>query len=86
MDAVLTITVAGQQGDLKEPVNFDATDGDIKQWAAEAVRNGNVPGIDAMPNVSFTDYVVERYQATENRPLTLSLRPKVPFGSLINDR
>jgi hypothetical protein len=67
-------------GDLPDPVNFDATDADIKTWATEAVRNGDVPGIDADPNVDFTDFVVDRFVAKDDKGNRLFLRPKAAFG------
>lgn len=80
-EARLNITVNGQNGDLIDPVAFDAADGDIKQWAMEAVRGGGVPGITADPGVNFTDFVVDRFTATEARPYSLlQIRPKTPFG------
>jgi hypothetical protein len=79
--ARVNITHGGANGDLPDPVNFDATDGDIKQWATEAVSGGGVPGITADTNVDFTDYVVDRFTATDVRPHPLiQLRPKTPFG------
>ncbi len=80
MDARLNITFSGQNGDLPDTVNFDATDGDVKQWAAEAVHGGYIPGIAADPNADFTDFVVDRIGATEDLPPRLFLRPKTPFG------
>lgn len=80
MDAILNITVNGQNGELPQPVFFDATDVDVKAWAAEAVRNGNVPGIDADPNVDFRDFVVDRFSAKDTLPARLVIRPKTPFG------
>lgn len=78
--ARLTITYKGEQGDLPDPVSFDATDGDLKQVATEAVRAG-IPGIDADPGVDFTDFVVDRFAAKNDVPYNrLSLRPKTPFG------
>jgi hypothetical protein len=80
--AKLTITYGGQQGDLPDPVSYDATDGDLKQMAAESVRQGYVPGIDAVQNVDFTDFVVDRFPARNDVPFNrLSLRPKTPFGA-----
>lgn len=80
-EARLNITYGGENGELPDPVSFDATDGDIKAWAAEAIQNGSVPGIKADVNADFTDFVVDRFSATEevdhNR---LMLRPKTPFG------
>ena len=79
--ARVNVTWAGQNGDLPDPVNFDATDGDIKQWLTEAIRNGSVPGIQADPNANLTDFVVDRFAPTDARPFQmLSLRPKTPFG------
>lgn len=80
-EAIFRITYNGQQGDLADPVSWDAADGDLKTWAAEAVRNGNVPGIDADRNVSFHDFVVDRFAAKDGQPHRVALRPKTPFGS-----
>jgi len=78
--AKLTITYNGQQGDLPDPVSYDAGDGDVKQWAAEALRNGGIPGIDAT-EADFHDFVVDRFPARQDVPFNrLSLRPKTPFG------
>jgi hypothetical protein len=80
--AKLNITYNGQQGDLPDPVSFDSADGDIKQMATEAVRAGDVPGIDAVGNVRFDDFVVDRFAARDDVPFNrLSLRPKTPFGT-----
>lgn len=80
-EARLNITFAGQNGDLADPVAYDATDADIKRWASEAIANGSVVGINATAGADFTDFVVDRFPATEaityNR---LMLRPKTPFG------
>ena len=80
-EARVNITWAGQNGDLPDPVFFDATDGDIKNWASEAIRNGDVPGIRADANVDFTDFIVDRFGPNDARPYSLlQLRPKTPFG------
>jgi hypothetical protein len=78
--ARLNITFGGNNGDLMDPVFFDATDGDIKTWATEAVANGSVPGIPADANADFTDFVVDRFTANAERPALIQLRPKTPFG------
>ena len=79
--AKLTITYGGLQGDLPDPMSFDMSDADIKRVATESVRDGYVPGIDATPNVDFTDFVVDRVPARADVPFNrLSLRPKTPFG------
>jgi hypothetical protein len=80
MDAILNITVNAQNGDLQQTVSFDATDADVKAWATEAVRNGDVPGIDADPIVDFRDFVVDRFVPKDTLPARLVLRPKTPFG------
>jgi len=79
-EATLNITWNGQNGTLPDPVFFDATDSDIKTWAAEAVRNGGIPGIAGDAAVNFTDFVVDRFPAGDDLPSRLFLRPKVPFG------
>lgn len=79
-EAQLNITWNGQQGELPDPVNVDAADGDVLQWATEAVRAGDVPGIDAAPNVNFQDFVVQRFAAKDDLPNRIFIRPKVPFG------
>ena len=80
--AKLSITYNGQQGELPDPVSYDAADGDIKAMATEAVRGG-IPGIDAA-EANFNDYVVDRFPARQDVPYNrLMIRPKTPFG-LIN--
>ena len=81
-EARVNITWNGSNGDLEATVNRDATDGDIKQWVAEAIRSGSVPGIPADPAVDLTDFVIDRFGPTEARPYALLVtRPKVPFGA-----
>jgi hypothetical protein len=80
-EARVNITYAGGNGDLPDPVNFDAGDADVKQWVTEAVQAGGVPGIPISPNADFRDFVVDRFPPNEARPHNLiSIRPKVPFG------
>ncbi len=80
-EARLNVTYAGANGDLPDPVSFDALDADIKQWATEAVRTGGVPGIPANQAANFADFVVDRFAANDARPVNLiQLRPKTPFG------
>lgn len=79
--ARVNITYSGENGDLPDPVFFDASDSDIKAWATEAVAAGSVPGIPANDNVDFADFIVDRFasnaEVAYNR---LVLRPKTPFG------
>lgn len=80
-EARVNITYGGKNGDLPDPVMFQATDGDIKAWVTEAVRNGGVPGLAPAPDADFSDFIVDRFDATEVRPYHLIvLRPKTPFG------
>lgn len=79
--ARVNITYKGENGDLPDPVFFDASDGDIKTWAAEAVRGGSIPGIPVDAAADFNDFVVDRFSANAERPYNLvQIRPKTPFG------
>lgn len=80
--ARLNITVNGQQGDLPDLVSYDMTDTEIFQVALESVRQGYVPGIDAIDNPSFANYRVDRFPARDDVPYNrLSLRPKTEYGA-----
>jgi len=80
-EARVNVTWAGQNGDLPDPVAYDAPDTAIRQWITEAVRGGSVPGIDADPRADFSDFVVDRFPASGDRPNRLMIRPKTPFGA-----
>ena len=80
-EAKVNVTYSGSNGDLPDPVRFDATDVEVKQWVAEAIRGGGIAGIPADQNADITDFVVDRFRPTDARPHNLlSLRPKTPFG------
>lgn len=80
--ARMTITYGGQQGDLPDDVMFDATDEDLKRMAGEAVRGGDIPGIDPVGDVELDNFVVDRFPAREDVPFNrISIRPKTPFGA-----
>ncbi len=80
-EARVNVTYKGQNGDLPDPVNFEATNGDVLGWAAEAIRTGGIPGIATDPGVNLADFVVDRFEPTEARPWNLlQIRPKTPFG------
>ena len=80
-NARVNVTYAGENGDLPDTVHFDSTDGDIRAWVTEAVANGGVPGIPATLDANFTDFVIDRFAANEDRPYNLiQVRPKTPFG------
>ena len=79
--ARVNVTYKGSNGDLPDPVVFDAADGDVKAWVTEAVANGSVPGIPADAGADFTDFVVDRFGPTEEYDYNrIFVRPKTPFG------
>jgi len=78
--AQLNITWNGQNGDLPDPIAYDMSDSDVRQLAKEVVSNEGIPGVTQDANADFTDFVVDRYPATEEKPNRVMLRPKVPFG------
>jgi hypothetical protein len=80
MEAKLNITYSGSNGDLIDMISYDLSDSEIRRIATEAVASGSVPGI-AATNPDFSDFVIERFGATDVRPFPLiSVRPKTPFG------
>jgi len=79
-EAILNVTWSGQNGNLVDPIAFDASDIDIKAWASEAVSSGSIPGI-RTATANFGDFVVERFAATaDNAVNRVVVRPKTPFG------
>jgi hypothetical protein len=81
-EARVNITYSGNQGDLPDTVLYDSTDTQIRAWVTEAIRNGGVPGIPAMGNADFTDFVIDRFPATGDLHNRISVRPKTPFGDV----
>jgi hypothetical protein len=81
-EALVNITWQGQNGDLPDPVAYDASADRVLAWVAEAIRTGGVPGVARDGRVDLRDFVVERYAATQNRPYNrIVVRPKTPFGA-----
>ena len=85
-EARLNITWNGVNGELPDPVPYDATEADLKAWAQEAIRGGSIPGIPADPQADLNNMpnnmvmVVDRFPAQgENMP-NLFLRPDSPLG------
>lgn len=79
--ARLNITWNGQNGDMPDPIDFDATDAEILAWSAEAIQNGGVPGIAADPNANLADFVVDRFGPGNGIDYNrVAIRPKTPFG------
>lgn len=80
-EAILNITWSGQNGNLSDPIPFDASDAEIIQWATESVVSGYVAGIAQDDGARFDGFVVDRFSATEDTPYNrVFLRPKTPFG------
>lgn len=79
--AQLLVNYGGKQGELPDPIDFDATDDQIITWATEAAQGG-MPGLAADPTADLTGFVVDRFPAGDgiehNR---VSVRPKTPFGA-----
>jgi hypothetical protein len=79
-DARLNVTINGQNGDFPDPVDYESTDEAVRQIAVEAIRTGYIPGIAADEDADLTDFVVDRFPATDELPARLMVRPKTPFG------
>jgi uncharacterized protein (DUF2236 family) len=80
-EARVNVTYMGSNGDLPDPVKYDATDAEILGWVTEAIRTGGVPGIPEDANANLTDFVVDRFGPSEPTPYNrLMVRPKTPFG------
>lgn len=81
-EAKVNITYNGQNGDLPDAVDNNATPEMIRAWVTEALRSGTVPNIPADPRADISDFVVDRFAATDARPYNLiQVRPKTPFGA-----
>lgn len=81
-EARVNVTYSGLNADLVDPVPFHATDDEVRRWVTEAVRSGTAPGIPASPNADFSDFVIDRFTASEVRPYhLLQIRAKTPFGN-----
>ena len=78
--ARLNVTYNGQNGDYPDPVSFDLADGDVTQIITEAIQTGYIPGINPVDNPDLGDFVVDRFQATDDMPERRMIRPKTPFG------
>lgn len=78
--ATMNVTWAGANGDLPDLVPYNSTDGDLKQMATEAIRDGYIPGIGADANADLGGFMVDRFPAEGGLPNRLFMRPKTPFG------
>jgi len=85
--ARVNVTYAGSNGDLVDPVDYDLDDRTIKALVVESVTAGSVPGIPALGDVDLTDFVVDRFPATDANPdHRIFVRPKTPFGFFSGSR
>ncbi|MEM6930885.1 MAG: hypothetical protein AAF602_28380 [Myxococcota bacterium] len=79
--ARLNLTWNGQNGDLPDPVPYDASDAQLRAMALEALRNGDIPGIHIDRGARLDDFVVDRFGPTATMPWhRIFVRPKTPFG------
>jgi hypothetical protein len=80
--ARVVVTYAGQTGDLADTVSTTTAHGALRSMAQEALRAGDIRGIQAIPDADLSDFVVDISRATPERPHDLMiLRPKVAFGA-----
>lgn len=80
-EARVNVTYAGLNGDLPDPISVDASDAAIREMIAEALDSGAIPGIPATRYADLQNYIVDRFNPTEQRPYALvQLRPKTAFG------
>lgn len=83
-EAQVNVTWDNQNGDLPGAIAYDSSDDQIKRMVAEAIRNGNIPGIQAADNVNFEGYMVDRFpiNPAQGRLVNrLMVRPKTAFGA-----
>ena len=79
--ARLNVTWNANNGDLQDPVPYDATDQELKHIVTESIQSGYIAGIPVDPNVDLTDFVVDRFAASAEVPYARCfVRPKTPFG------
>lgn len=80
-EAILNITWSGQNGELGDPVPYDASARQLRRWASEALQGGGVSGIRRTRYVDLSGFVVDRFPASRHIPYNrIFLRPKTPFG------
>ncbi len=80
-EARVNITWGGANGDLPDPVRYDAPSATVCGWVAEAIQGGYIPGIPADRRVDLRYHIVERFDANPARPYNLiQIRPKTAFG------
>ncbi len=80
--AILNITYHGMSGDAPGEVDEHASDADIRRFAEEIVRSGDIPGLHlaTLEPGAFDPFVVDRLRDPDGKE-RFFLRPKVPFGA-----
>jgi len=80
--AILNITYHGMSGDAPGEVDERASDADIRRFAEEIVRSGDIQGlhIATLEPGAFDAFVVDRLRDPDGKE-RFFLRPKVPFGA-----
>lgn len=79
--AVVELTAYRQQhGTLPTPMPTDMSDQEILQGVAEMLRAGDIVGIDADPAADLTGFQVTRFNAKDEQPNRVLIRPEAKFG------
>jgi len=80
-EASLNVTWAGQNGNLPDPIPFNSTNREVMAIAQEAIRAGDIPGINADRAANLEGFVIDKFAATEGIPFgRIVARPSTPFG------
>jgi hypothetical protein len=80
--AILNITYRGRSADAPYAVDDRAADIDVRRFAVELIRSGELGIVDRnLAGDAFRHFVVDRYTGPDG-VLHIYLRPKVPFGGL----
>jgi hypothetical protein len=86
-EALVNVTYRdGINFDLPDPVQYAATEGEIKGMVAEAIRTGSVANVAADPNVDLANFRMERVDKptlpgpNQREHNMILLRPKTAYG------
>ena len=81
MQVLINITYQGQSGNYLVDIDPGVDDNTIRNVCQEAVRAGEVLGINPnIPGNAFAHFVIDRFHT--NPQTRFVVRPKVPFGNL----
>ena len=80
MSVLINMTYSGRSGNYLANINEGLDDASIRRICEEAVRAGEVPGMQAaIPVNAFQNFVIDRFHGNEG--VRFVVRPKVPFGT-----